>query len=85
LSTASWEAAPVVLICRGISSSCFSTELTQPLVEAGFNMLISSRPSYGCDPLELRQSAAQSAQALNETTVIFAMTRKNRGGNGDSK
>jgi hypothetical protein len=33
-----------VLVCHGISSNCFSTEVTKPLVETGFRLLRPSRP-----------------------------------------
>jgi pimeloyl-ACP methyl ester carboxylesterase len=57
-------AGPVVLVCHGTSSSCFSTELTRPLVEAGFSVLTPSRPGYGRTPLDVGRSAAQAAEAL---------------------
>ena len=41
---------PVVLICHGTSSNCFSTDMTAPLVEAGFSVLAPSRPGYGRTP-----------------------------------
>ena len=55
---------PVVLICHGTSSNCFSTELAGPLVEAGFSVLTPSRPGYGRTPLGVGPSAAEAAQAL---------------------
>ena len=55
---------PVVLVCHGTSSNCFSTEQAVPLVEAGFSVLTPSRPGYGRTPLEVGRSAAQAAQAL---------------------
>jgi pimeloyl-ACP methyl ester carboxylesterase len=55
---------PVVLVCHGTSSDCFSTELARPLVQAGFRVLTPSRPGYGRTPLEVGRSAAQAAQAL---------------------
>jgi pimeloyl-ACP methyl ester carboxylesterase len=38
---------PVVLVCHGTSSNCFSVEGAAPLVEAGFTVLTPSRPGYG--------------------------------------
>ena len=55
---------PVVLVCHGTSSNCFSIEQAVPLVEAGFSVLIPSRPGYGRTPLEAGRSAAQAAGAL---------------------
>jgi hypothetical protein len=34
---------PLVLVCYGTSSNCFATEVTAPLVEAGFSVLTPSR------------------------------------------
>jgi pimeloyl-ACP methyl ester carboxylesterase len=55
---------PVVLVCHGTSSNCFSTELAGPLVEAGFCVLVPSRPGYGRTPSEVGRSNAQAAEAL---------------------
>lgn len=55
---------PVILVCHGTSSNCFSTELAGPLVEAGFSVVTPSRPGYGKTPLEVGRSAAQAAEAL---------------------
>jgi pimeloyl-ACP methyl ester carboxylesterase len=55
---------PVVLVCHGTSSNCFSIEEAGPLVGAGFSVLIPSRPGYGRTPLEAGRSATQAAGAL---------------------
>jgi len=55
---------PVVLVCHGTSSSCFSTEQAGPLAEAGFSLLTPSRPGYGRTPLAVGPGAAEAAQAL---------------------
>jgi pimeloyl-ACP methyl ester carboxylesterase len=55
---------PVVLVCHGTSSNCFSAQLTGPLVEASFSVLTPSRPGYGHTPLDVGRSAAQAADAL---------------------
>jgi pimeloyl-ACP methyl ester carboxylesterase len=55
---------PVVLVCHGTSSNCFSTELAGPLVEAGFSLLTPSRPGYGRTTTELGRSNIQAAEAL---------------------
>ncbi len=55
---------PVVLVCHGVSSNCFYTDTSLPLVEAGFSVLTPSRPGYGRTPLEIGASAEQAAQAL---------------------
>jgi pimeloyl-ACP methyl ester carboxylesterase len=55
---------PVVLVCHGTSSNCFSIDMSTPLVEAGFSVLTPSRPGYGRTPLEVGASAAGAAQAL---------------------
>jgi pimeloyl-ACP methyl ester carboxylesterase len=55
---------PVVLVCHGTSSNCFSTDMSAPLVEAGFSVLTPSRPGYGRTPLAVGRSAAQAAEAL---------------------
>ena len=55
---------PVVLVCHGTSSDCFSTELAEPLVKAGLCVLTPSRPGYGRTPLETGKVATQAAEAL---------------------
>jgi pimeloyl-ACP methyl ester carboxylesterase len=55
---------PVVLVCHGTSSNCFSTEMAGPLVEAGFSVLTPSRPGYGRTPLNGCRTAAEAAQAM---------------------
>lgn len=73
---------PVVLVCHGTSSDCFSTGVAMPLVEAGFSVLTPSRPGYGRTPLEVGPSATQAAQALIalldslsiETCPVFAIS-----------
>jgi pimeloyl-ACP methyl ester carboxylesterase len=55
---------PTLLVCHGTSSSCFSTEMTEPLVEAGFQVLTPSRPGYGRTPLSVGKTAAQAAESL---------------------
>jgi pimeloyl-ACP methyl ester carboxylesterase len=55
---------PLVLVCHGTSSDCFSTAMSAPLAQAGLSVLTPSRPGYGRTPLEVGRSAAQSAEAL---------------------
>jgi pimeloyl-ACP methyl ester carboxylesterase len=55
---------PVILVCHGTSSDCFSTELAGPLVGAGFSLLTPSRPGYGRTPSEVGRSNTQAAEAL---------------------
>jgi len=55
---------PVVLVCHGTSSNCFSTDMLAPLVAGGFSVLTPSRPGYGRTPLAVGRSAAQAAEAL---------------------
>ncbi len=55
---------PVILVCHGTSSNCFSTGGSSPLLEAGFSVLTPSRPGYGRTPLKVGASAAQAAEAL---------------------
>ena len=55
---------PVILVCHGTSSNCFSTCLVKPLVEAGFAVLAPSRPGYGRTHLALGRSAAEAADSL---------------------
>lgn len=55
---------PVILVCHGTSSNCFSVEGCDPLVEAGFAVLTPSRPGYGRTPLEAGRSAKEAAGAL---------------------
>ena len=57
-------AGPVVLVCHGTSSNCFSTAGSGPLLEAGFAVLTPSRPGYGRTPLKVGASAAQAAEAM---------------------
>src|SRR5512143_933447 len=55
---------PVVLVCHGTSSNCFSTCLLDPLLEAGFAVLTPSRPGYGRTDLSAERTAADAAHAL---------------------
>jgi pimeloyl-ACP methyl ester carboxylesterase len=55
---------PSVLVCHGTSSNCFATEVTAPLVEAGFSVLTPSRPGYGRTQLSVGRTTAQAAEAL---------------------
>jgi pimeloyl-ACP methyl ester carboxylesterase len=55
---------PVVLVCHGTSSNCFSVEVSASLLEAGFAVLTPSRPGYGRTPSNVGISAIQAAQAL---------------------
>jgi pimeloyl-ACP methyl ester carboxylesterase len=55
---------PVVLVCHGVSSNCFSTEVAKPLLEAGFKVLTPSRPGYGRTPLSVGKTAAQAVQSF---------------------
>ena len=55
---------PVVLVCHGTSSNCFSIDGSAPLVEAGFSVLTPSRPGYGHTPLKVGSSAMQAAEAM---------------------
>lgn len=55
---------PLVLVCHGTSSNCFSTHSSAPLVDAGFSVLASSRPGYGRTPLDVGRSAIQAAEAM---------------------
>lgn len=55
---------PVVLVCHGTSSNCFSVEGSAPLLEAGFSVLTPSRPGYGRTSLRVGISAQQTAGAL---------------------
>lgn len=55
---------PVVLVCHGTSSNCFSVEGSAPLLEAGFAVLTPSRPGYGRTPLKVGLSAMQAAKAM---------------------
>jgi pimeloyl-ACP methyl ester carboxylesterase len=54
----------VLLVCHGTSSNCFSTDIADPLVGAGFSVLTPSRPGYGRTPLSIGPSAAEAAEAL---------------------
>jgi pimeloyl-ACP methyl ester carboxylesterase len=55
---------PLVLVCHGTSSNCFSTALSAPLVDAGFRVLTPSRPGYGRTQLAVGRGAAEAAEAL---------------------
>ncbi|OGN93204.1 MAG: hypothetical protein A2Z71_01905 [Chloroflexi bacterium RBG_13_50_21] len=55
---------PVVIVCHGTSSDCFSTELSQPLVDAGFCVLTPSRPGYGRTSLSVGRSAGEATEGL---------------------
>jgi pimeloyl-ACP methyl ester carboxylesterase len=55
---------PVVLVCHGTSSNCFSVGVSASLVEAGFAVLTPSRPGYGRTPLSVGASATEAAEAM---------------------
>src|SRR5690349_3969172 len=55
---------PVVLVCHGTSSDCFSLCFTRELVAAGFTVLTPSRPGYGRTPLLVGRTAVEAADAL---------------------
>lgn len=55
---------PVVLVCHGTSSNCFSVEVSASLLEEGFAVLTPSRPGYGRTPLNVGTSARQAAEAM---------------------
>lgn len=55
---------PVVLVCHGTSSNCFSNAGSGPLLEAGLSVLTPSRPGYGRTPLNVGLSAAQAAESM---------------------
>jgi pimeloyl-ACP methyl ester carboxylesterase len=55
---------PVVLVCHGTSSNCFSLDTSMPLVEAGFSVMTPSRPGYGRTPSSVGPGAAEAARAL---------------------
>jgi len=55
---------PVVLVCHGTSSNCFSTAESRPLAAAGFSVLTPSRPGYGRTPVDVGRSAAQAAEMM---------------------
>jgi pimeloyl-ACP methyl ester carboxylesterase len=54
----------VVLVCHGTSSDCFSTVVSDPLLDADLRVLVPSRPGYGRTPLKTGASAAAAAHAL---------------------
>ena len=55
---------PVLLVCHGTSSSCYSTQAFEPLVDAGFSLLTPSRPGYGRTPLDVGRTNVQAAEAF---------------------
>lgn len=57
---------PVIFVCHGTSSNCFSVNSSSCLLEAGFSVLTPSRPGYGRTPSSLGISAAQAAEAFVE-------------------
>ena len=55
---------PVIVVCHGTSSNCFSVDGAEPLLEAGFAVLTPSRPGYGRTPLQVGRSAREAAESL---------------------
>jgi pimeloyl-ACP methyl ester carboxylesterase len=55
---------PVVLACHGTSQDCHSTNGLESLLEAGFSLLVPSRPGYGRTPLDVGRTSAQASKAL---------------------
>lgn len=55
---------PVILVCHGTSSNCFSADGYAPFLKAGFSVLTPSRPGYGRTPLAVGVSAKEAANAM---------------------
>jgi pimeloyl-ACP methyl ester carboxylesterase len=55
---------PIVLVCHGVSSNCFSTEITKPLNNASFSVLTPSRPGYGRTPSGVGRTVNDASRAL---------------------
>lgn len=55
---------PVILVCHGTSSNCFSHDGYEPLLKAGFSMLTPSRPGYGRTSSKVGTSAQEAAGAM---------------------
>jgi pimeloyl-ACP methyl ester carboxylesterase len=56
---------PVILVCHGTSSDCFSTDGYEPLLKAGFSVLSPSRPGYGHTSSVVGTSAKEASEALS--------------------
>src|SRR5574339_490991 len=55
---------PVLLACHGTSANCYSIQVLESFVEAGFSLLTPSRPGYGRTPLEVGRNNLEAAEAL---------------------
>jgi pimeloyl-ACP methyl ester carboxylesterase len=55
---------PTVLVCHGVSSNCFSTEVAKPLNNAGFSVLTPSRPGYGRTPASVDKTASDASMSI---------------------
>lgn len=55
---------PVILVCHGTSSDCFSEDGYDPLLAAGFSLLTPSRPGYGRTSSKVGASAKAAAEAM---------------------
>jgi pimeloyl-ACP methyl ester carboxylesterase len=54
----------VVLVCHGTSANCFSGELRELLVDAGFSVLTPSRPGYGRTPSHSGRGNLEATESL---------------------
>jgi pimeloyl-ACP methyl ester carboxylesterase len=55
---------PIVRVCHGTSSNCYSTVASLPMAEAGFTFLTPSPPGYCRTHPEVGPTAAEAANAM---------------------
>jgi pimeloyl-ACP methyl ester carboxylesterase len=66
---------PTILVCHGISSNCFSTEVAKLLNNAGFSVLTPSRPGYGRTPASAGRTATDASMSIVALLDVLGIQR----------
>ncbi len=64
-----------VLLLHGATSCCREAVLNPPLVNAGFRLVVPSRPGYGRTPLSVGRTAADAAEAMAGLLAALGIAR----------
>jgi len=62
---------PTILVVHGGNGNCFIDVKQESLLQAGYQVLIPSRPGYGATPISLGKSAAEQAKVFR--TLLDAL------------
>jgi pimeloyl-ACP methyl ester carboxylesterase len=64
-----------VLLLHGATSCCREAVLNPPLVNAGFRLVVPSRPGYGRTPLSVGRTAADAAEGMAGLLAALGIAR----------